>query len=91
MKVRIHEGFLATYITAMASQAHRFEDYHPEDRGRVYTACFFDPGVIVPRVSMLAAANDEEAIAAMRSSQIFKMRELWDRHRLVAVIPPNSN
>lgn len=62
----------------------------PVGIGRLYTACFFDQGLIVPRVRLLEAATDEDAITEVRSSHIFTRRELWDRHRLVAVIPPDD-
>ena len=38
----------------------------------------------------IAAESDEEAIAELRSSHVFMTRELWDRHRLVALIPPGE-
>lgn len=55
---------------------------------RLYTACFFDQGLLVPRVKLFDAASDAEAIAEICSVQRFTKRELWDRHRLVTVIPP---
>jgi hypothetical protein len=73
----------------MATHAQRFDVNvaFPGDGDRVYTACFFDHDAIVPRVQLLAAATDDDAIAQVRRSHRFKTRELWDRHRLVAVIP----
>ena len=51
---------------------------------RIYSLCWFDEGLVVPQVSLLEAASDEEAIGRVRSMHRFKARELWQRHRLVA-------
>jgi hypothetical protein len=53
---------------------------------RVYTLCLFDPGRLVPRVQLLDAATDEDAIAEANSMSPGTRRELWHRHRLVASI-----
>lgn len=72
----------------MAFHAHRFEkDAVPLTNGlRVYTVCFFDPGQFVPRVKLLDALTDEEAIAEARTMNPWTKRELWERHRFVATI-----
>ena len=57
---------------------------------RVYTLCSFDGGLIVPKVQLIDAATDDEAVARARGTNMWNLRELWDRHRLVAVIPPRS-
>lgn len=63
-------------------------DMRPEnDQLRVYSLCLFSPGEVVPTVELIDAATDAEAIAVAGSNRQFKRRELWDRHRLVAVIP----
>ena len=67
----------------MATRANPFETPRAESL-RLYTICFFDPGLAVPRVQLFEAATDSEATAMARSLGRFKMRELWDRHRLVA-------
>ena len=56
------------------------------DETRTYTVCFFAVGRIAPDVQLIEAASDEEALEAARSSRLFTRREVWDRHRLVAVI-----
>jgi len=38
-------------------------------------------------VLMIEAANDEEAMKQARSIRMFTTREIWNGHRLVAVIP----
>ena len=57
---------------------------------RTYTVCFFAVGLVVPDVQLIDASSDEEALESARSSRLFTRRELWDRHRLVAVIPPSA-
>jgi hypothetical protein len=76
----------------MASRAQHLDAdvAFPGDAERLYTACFFNRGAVVPQVQLLAANTDEEAIADLRSSHIFTTRELRDRHRLVAVIAPDD-
>lgn len=77
----------------MASSAHRFDDAEvacPVIPGRLYTACFFDQGLVVPRVHLFEATTDEHAIRKVRSSQALTKREIWDQNRLVAVIPPDT-
>jgi len=53
---------------------------------RFYSVCSFDRGLVVPRVTLLEAYSDDEAIRAVSAMSRFFERELWDRHRLVAVI-----
>ena len=51
---------------------------------RVYTVCVFDEGINVPRVSLIDADDDADAISVARTINPSKRREVWDRHRLVA-------
>ena len=60
----------------------------PEAVSHVYSLCFFRAGGVVPDVKLIEAASDEEAVESARGSLSFTTREVWDRHRLVAVIPP---
>ena len=53
----------------------------------VYSLCFFEGSSIVPDVELVEACDDEEAVDIARSRRLFAMREIWERHRLVAVIP----
>ena len=53
----------------------------------VYSVCFFDSEMVVPNVELVEAGNDDEAVDIARAKRLFTMREVWDRHRLVAVIP----
>ena len=70
-------------------QAPLLSDVEPErDQLRVYSLCLFTPGGISPTVQLIDATTDAEAIAVARGNQQFKRREVWDHHRLVAVIPP---
>lgn len=71
----------------MASHALKTEAAPAEAATRVYSVCLFGQHFIVPWVKLLDAASDEEAISEVRSMNRFTKRELWDRHRLVAVIP----
>lgn len=63
---------------------------HLEHRkaGRIYTLCSFDRGLVVPKLQLIDAVTDDEAIAFARSSHVCSLREVWDRHRLVAIIQP---
>lgn len=56
-----------------------------------YTLCFFGTGFVVPQVQLIEACSDTEAIDQARSTRQFTRREVWDRHRLVAVMPPSAN
>jgi hypothetical protein len=55
---------------------------------RVYTLCFLGPGEGDSRVQFIEAMDDAGAIAEARSKGLFTVKELWDRHRLVATIDP---
>jgi hypothetical protein len=57
------------------------------DTAHVYSICYLDPGMVVPDVALVEADSDEEAVEYARTSRSFTTREIWDRHRLVAVIP----
>ena len=59
-------------------------------QNRVYCVCFFGRGVVVPDVLLIDAASDDQALAEARLRGSFTTREVWDRHRLVAVIPPSN-
>jgi hypothetical protein len=56
--------------------------------GHVYSVCFFERSFIVPDLLLIDARTDDEALAEARTRRPFTTREVWDRHRLVAVIPP---
>jgi hypothetical protein len=65
-----------------------YEPLVPEaTSGRLYSVCFFEKGWIVPDVHFLEAENDQEALDRARSIKPWMMREIWDRHRLVRVLP----
>jgi hypothetical protein len=53
----------------------------------VYTVCFFTPGMVVPWVKLVDAENDVEAVDLAQWMEPNTTREVWDRHRLVSVIP----
>jgi hypothetical protein len=74
----------------MASHALNYDVAPASDTARVYSICFFDRGLVVPRVQLLEADTDEEAISAAQSMNRVLAWELWDRHRLVAAIPPGQ-
>ena len=77
-----------TLASTMATHASMDDAAHSlQNLSLVYSVCFFESGLIVPRVSLLEAASDDEAVSAAYAMNRFSMRELWDRHRLVAVIP----
>jgi hypothetical protein len=57
---------------------------------RIYTLCSFDRGLVVPKVQLIDAVTDDEAVAFARGSDLCSLREVWDRHRLVAVIQPRN-
>ena len=54
----------------------------------LYSVCFFDRNWIVPEVQFLEAENDRDALAFAKSMRPRMTREIWDRHRLVRVLPP---
>lgn len=55
--------------------------------GRLYSLCFFMRDALVPGVQFLDAQSDEEALSLARSMKPWTTREIWDRHRLVGVLP----
>lgn len=57
----------------------------------VYSVCYFGLGFMVPDVTLIDASSDLEAVELARVSRSFTTREVWDRHRLVALIPPSSD
>ena len=54
------------------------------------TLCIFGTGFVVPQVQLIEACSGAEAIDQARGTRQFTRREVWDRHRLVAVMPPSS-
>ena len=54
---------------------------------RIYRLCSFTPGAVVPRIELLGATCDEEALHVAGTIESMAERELWDRHRLVACLP----
>ena len=50
---------------------------------RIYRVCLFDDGAVIPRVELVKAATDAEAIALARSFNSPAQCEIWDEHRLV--------
>ena len=76
----------------MATQASLLSERANPSRSqmRVYTICFFDRGLLVPRVTLIDAASDEEAVSEARSMSPWTRREVWDRHRPVATIRSTS-
>lgn len=57
---------------------------------RLYSLCCFDRGWIVPEVQLFEAEDDQGALAMARSIRPWMTREIWDRHRLVRVLPPSG-
>jgi len=55
---------------------------------RLYSLFFFDRGQIIPGNEFLEAANDEDALDRASYIKPWMTREVWDRHRLVSVLPP---
>ena len=62
--------------------------HHPDCQARLYSLCSFGPDWIVPEVQFLEAVDDEEAYSLARSIKPWMTREIWQRHRLVRVLPP---
>lgn len=58
---------------------------------RVYTVCCFPLGSVVPWVSLVDADSDVGAVDRAQWLRPNTMREVWDRHRLVRVIPAVRN
>lgn len=55
---------------------------------QVYSVCFFGRGWVVPEVQFVEAASDQDASVLAGSMRPWMMREVWQRHRLVQVLPP---
>ena len=55
---------------------------------RLYSVCFYGRGWIVPEMQFVEAATDNEASALVDTLRPWMTREIWDRHRLVRVLPP---
>jgi hypothetical protein len=53
---------------------------------RRFLSALFDEGLVVPWVKLVDADDDEEATALARSIQPSKRCEVWDHHRLIAVV-----
>jgi len=62
----------------------------PEKAGRLYSLCCFDRDWIVPEVQLFDAEDDQDALVMARSMRPWMRREIWDRHRLVRILPPSS-
>jgi hypothetical protein len=58
---------------------------------RLYSIIFFARGQIVPGNEFLEAASDEDALDRASRIRPWMTREVWDRHRLVRVLPPNGH
>lgn len=56
---------------------------------RLYSLCFLERGDSVADVQFLEAENDQNALELASSIKPWMTREIWDRHRLVRVLPPN--
>jgi len=56
--------------------------------GHVYSLCCFGRDWVVPVVQFLDAESDRDALDLAGSINPWLRREVWDRHRLVSVLPP---
>lgn len=56
---------------------------------RLYRICLFERGAVVPRVQLISAPGDEQAIALANGIDPSAEREIWERHRLVAHFQPD--
>jgi hypothetical protein len=63
-------------------------DQRQAEADQVYSVCFFGRGQIAPDVQFLEAASDKDASALANSMKPWMTREVWQRHRLVRVLPP---
>ena len=69
----------------MSQANHHLAGPNGQEAHRIYSLCFFKDGFVVPEVQLIDARSDEEAIESARMNRGFTTREVWDRHRLVAV------
>ena len=53
----------------------------------IYRVCSFTPGAVVPRVELIGATCDQEALLVASTIEPQAERELWERRRLVAQMP----
>lgn len=67
-----------------------FPEHRVQLLNRVYTICTFDRGLVVPNVRLIDAQTDDEAVAFAGDCSLSSMKEVWERHRLVAVIEPRK-
>ena len=58
------------------------------ETARLYSLCLLDRDWVVPEVQLFEAEDDHEALAVASSMRPLLTRELWERHRLVRVLPP---
>ena len=71
----------------VAMNAHR-PSQEDAEAGTLYSVCFFERDWIVPEVQFLEAESDRDALMFARSMRPQTTREVWDRHRLVNILPP---
>ena len=55
--------------------------------GTLYSLCCFDRSWIVPEVQLFEAEDDQAALDMAKTMRPWMTREIWDRHRLVRVLP----
>jgi len=58
---------------------------------RLYSLFFFDRGEMAQGNEFLEAASDEDALDRASYIRPWMTREVWDRHRLVRVLPPTGS
>jgi hypothetical protein len=89
--LRANPDGLPDRLTSINVIAMNAPDPSPEEveASTLYSVCFFDRDWIVPEVQFLEAENDRDALVFARSMRPRMTREIWDRHRLVRVLPPS--
>lgn len=56
----------------------------------IYSLCFFGRDEVVPTVELIEALDDYDAMLIAKSKRPSLVREVWDRHRLVARLKSRS-
>lgn len=70
-----------------SSNRPEYSFYDERESMRVYSVCYLDPKHVVPMtVEVIDALGDDDAVMIARGRRQFLIREVWDRHRLVARI-----
>lgn len=55
---------------------------------RIYRVCSFEKGAVIPRVELIKASSDAQAVEMARNLNSSPQCEIWEGHRLVGEFSP---